>query len=309
MEKNFFIVGMPRAGTTYLSKLLNMHSQIASSGETLFFGRLYFDPENGVYTKEQISYWLNRFKTQSFDNLSKDERRLLNANLELEFEKLKELCSPKYVFESLSNAFKKTSNKTFFIEKTPHHIQYVDRILSFYPEAKFIILIRDPYKWLLSYKFQGSQKDEKVRNVFKKIYHPLFASLVWRKNYISVQAALNKNSEKCLVIKNEDLNNIDTNKKVQSFIDIEFEDLSLEHINSSFSKINKPKLNAIDVFWMNVIAKKQIKESGYQSKKGQISPYLFIKSIFQMVPAAFYVVKFLPANKNIFIYLFNYLKK
>lgn len=309
MEKNIFIVGMPRSGTTYVSKLLNNHALIVSSGETLFFGRLYLEPVDGVYTKENLDYWLNKFKTMSLDNLSVKDRKCLNLNLDTEFEKIILPCTPKIVFEALSNAFKKLSKKPFFIEKTPHHVQYLGRILHFYPNAKFIVLIRDPYKWLLSYKFQGSQKSKQIRTVFKRIYHPLFASLVWRKNFISVQAALKKYPKKCLVLKNEDLNNEQTNKLLLSFMDIDFEDISVENVNSSFTKINKPTLTAIDIFWMNKIARKQISQSEYDLEKSNINFIHFFKSLFQMIPAGFYVLKYLPANKNIFLYLINYLKK
>lgn len=309
LEKNIFILGMPRAGTTYLSKLLNNHSQIASSGETCFFGRLYIEPVNGVYTEEQVTYWLNKFKTIRLDNLSKAKRIHLNSSLNLEFDNLSAPYVPKLLFDALSNAFKKISSKPFFIEKTPHHIQYLNRILSFYPNAKFIVLIRDPYKWLLSYKFQGSQKNENIRTVFKDIYHPLFAALVWRKNFIATQRALKLHPEKCLVLKNEDLNNSNTKQNLYSFMNIDFEELALEQINSSFSKIKKPTLDSADIYWMNFIAKKYIMGSSYEYRSECINPFVFLKSIFQIIPSGISALKHVTANKNIFLYLIGYLKK
>ena len=60
--KIFFICGLPRAGTTYLSKLLNSHSKIISTGETLFFGRKYIEPNSeGYYTKKELKLVLRNY--------------------------------------------------------------------------------------------------------------------------------------------------------------------------------------------------------------------------------------------------------
>ena len=189
--------------------------------------------------------------------------------------KLGETTTPKDVFscfaETLLSFF---PNKHLFIEKTPHHIQYTERILTFYPEAKFICLIRDPYEWLLSYKYQGSQKaNMAVRKVFRRIYHPLFASLIYRR---SVKEILRISPEKnVLVVSNEKLNDAETTNKILAFIGVQNEKISLEPKNSSFVNLKKPELSPTDIFWINSVCKKVILKGGIVLKiqKLILSPF------------------------------------
>ena len=201
-EKLYFIVGMPRAGTTFLSTLLNEHEEVCSTGETLFFGRFFIPPHDGInYNKRQISDLLKRFKTIRYHNSSQLKIQNIYDNLDEEFEKLGDFANPRQVFGAFGDAFKLAQKKSVFIEKTPHHIQYTDRILNFFPETKFIVLMRDPYEWMLSYKFQGSQKSTELRSIFKKIYHPITAALVWKKNYYAINRLKKYQSSQYLILK------------------------------------------------------------------------------------------------------------
>ena len=49
------------------------------------------------------------------------------------------------------------------VEKTPHHVRHVDRIRRHVPDARFVIMIRGPEEFLLSYKHKGDTKPDEIR--------------------------------------------------------------------------------------------------------------------------------------------------
>ncbi|AMM41430.1 protein-tyrosine sulfotransferase [Candidatus Desulfofervidus auxilii] len=149
MDEPIFIVGVPRSGTTLLRMMLNSHSRIAIAPETHFF-RLF---------------WANRHK---YGDLNKDNnfQKLWNDLTkckyfgDLKLKNVQEIYedlfngkrSYKAIFTKLIKEYAKQHNKTRWGEKTPGHLEYVKTILSFYPHAKMIHIIRDPRDVALSLK-------------------------------------------------------------------------------------------------------------------------------------------------------------
>jgi len=131
-----FIVGAPRSGTTMLAVLLDRHSKIAISPETQFFTE--FAPQflSQIHTLSneelvEIAVTHNRIKDLQlnrdvvlgvFNNYPKSLTSLLRALIE---------C----------HAIK--NGKIIPGEKTPGHIQHVPDILTAFPNAKVICVIRD----------------------------------------------------------------------------------------------------------------------------------------------------------------------
>ncbi len=149
MEKPIFIVGVPRSGTTLLRMMLNAHSKIAIAPETHFF-RLF---------------WANRYKYGDLSNKN-NFKKLWNELVECKYFKdlkLKDVQkiykrlldgerSYKSIFERLLKEYAKQNNKPRWGEKTPAHLLYLEIILSFFPSAKVIHIIRDPRDVALSFK-------------------------------------------------------------------------------------------------------------------------------------------------------------
>jgi|GEM_PF-1223386 len=131
-----FIVGAPRSGTTMLAVLLDRHSRIAISPETQFFTEFVPQFQNEVHalTKEElVDFALTHRRIRDlqlsrdvvldvFNNYSKSLPSLLRALIE---------C----------HAI--TKGKIIPGEKSPGHIQYVPDLLSAFPNAKVICIIRD----------------------------------------------------------------------------------------------------------------------------------------------------------------------
>lgn len=114
MKPNLFIVGAPKSGTTFLYKKLKNHPE-------LFFPKI----------KE-----LNFF---TYDELAKDsyyrDFKIKKLKRYLSFFKTKEECS--YLVDA--------SVSYFTFDKVP------ERIKGFNPEAKIIMIVRDPYKRAFSH--------------------------------------------------------------------------------------------------------------------------------------------------------------
>ncbi|MFD2543287.1 sulfotransferase family protein [Lacinutrix gracilariae] len=310
-----FIVGMPRAGTTYLTKVLNNHPNIVCSGETLYYGRKFVTPnDSGNYSEKEVGMIFNNLINQSWDpKIINDAKPKIKKELDIYHANISKEVTVNTPLDVFGKVLCDIHNKEQFIEKTPHHIQYINRIKKYNPEAKFIALVRNPYTFMLSYKFQGQQKNEVVRSIFEKIYHPISCALVWRKNYNAISTAKNNFPKDVLVIETEALKSNQTLADIQSFFYIKSPDLKpITKDNSSFkNEVSKPVLEPIDYFWMNIIAGQQITAHLGQKTKSNASLSAIVKSLIQLPIVFFRFLNVLEVGKgqSKFQYLLGYLKR
>ncbi|MDA0772533.1 MAG: sulfotransferase [Cyanobacteria bacterium] len=145
-----FIIGCPRSGTTLLASILNRHSQIASGTETHFFD---FVSRRNINWKEftltSFTKLLAESRIQDFiqaagiskekliKNYKQDPQSKYQSKLEIDQFYKKE------VFDLLMNSFLDSRSKARLCENTPQHLCHIEEILTLYPQAKFIHLIRD----------------------------------------------------------------------------------------------------------------------------------------------------------------------
>lgn len=136
IEERCFLVGCARSGTTLLQSFLASHPHIASFPESHFFAN--FKPES------RLANLLGFPDTRMWPNL-----RLFSETLEAQGY---QVSLPKILWprSRLPQAFIQClddltaqMNGRIWVEKTPRHILYVDRIERFLPEARFIHIIRD----------------------------------------------------------------------------------------------------------------------------------------------------------------------
>lgn len=279
VDKIFFLVGMSRSGTTWLSKCLNLHEEIASFGETLFWGRGYIHPSaQGKYTPQQLEKVISKLagmrvgpqgngpgclKKETVEQWSEIIRRGLSQSAD-------SLISPAEAFKRLLATVAAAEGKEIAVEKTPHHLNWIARIKDAFPDAKFVATYRDPYDFLLSYKYQGGQLNERVREMFRRQYHPLLGAIIWRSYMRSILHASHKYADSVLTIPFWEINN-DPNgvmDKVFQFFGGKWgihQPLARE--GSSFVAPTKPVLQADDIFWMNLIARKEIVNGGFSLRR------------------------------------------
>lgn len=139
-ESPIFIVGMPRSGTTLISRILSSHSQISIAPESHF-----------------LNYWMQRFSAsllQDEENFQKFWQVFIHSERFGYFE-----CQPsklisqiqstdsnkaRSLFSNLLKQYAKKTNKSRWGEKTPVHYAHIYRLLNWYPNARIIYMVRDP---------------------------------------------------------------------------------------------------------------------------------------------------------------------
>ena len=147
-QEPIFILGYPRSGTTLLQMLLSTQKEFVSFPETHFFSTfistIKTDENNIIINKCDLSKILK--KNILCDTVWEDTI-IYNTLNNLENLNIKEL------FESIIKHYLK-NNKQRWIEKTPNHIYMIDLIKKFYPNAKFLFLIRHPFDAIHSRKMK-----------------------------------------------------------------------------------------------------------------------------------------------------------
>lgn len=295
-QGKLLIAGMSRSGTTWLTRVLNMHSQVAAFGESLFWGRGYQPPQaNGYYTHDQILQFGKNFANYNWHpseggagGLKSQTEGKLGRRIKEEFLKLDTnvRLTPFEVFRHLCAAVAKSEGKVVGVEKTPHHVMWCDRIRAACPDYRMIVTIRDPYGFMLSYKHQGDRKDPKVRLSFERRYHPLACALVWKRYATAAASAKRESPDQVLLLdfaalrQEEDV----ALRQVQEFLRLPWENLtgSIPQTNSSFTENERPHLESEDIFWMNVVARDQIEAYGYTQQLTPNAPFRVLYSVFRL---------------------------
>ncbi len=143
-----FIVGMPRSGTTLLSRLLSAHSNICIAPEShlLNYWMQRFPPDVIRSQEGFQNFWHTFTNSQRFGYFDLDACSLYDsvfteankANLDRNGNKYRNL------FSGLLKQYAEKRNKPRWGEKTPAHYAYIEQLLNWYPNAQIIYMIRDP---------------------------------------------------------------------------------------------------------------------------------------------------------------------
>lgn len=147
-----FIIGLPRTGTTLLEQMLAAHSQIETLGET------------------------NNIETAILQLTGNDGGRM---SAEILKESL--LINPKVLRSEYLDAVSfRVEGQPFFIDKMPLNFQYLNLILNAFPEARIILVHRDPldacvamFKQLFTWTYRFSYSLENL-----KLYHRAYSRLI-----------------------------------------------------------------------------------------------------------------------------------
>jgi hypothetical protein len=169
----FFIVGCPRSGTTLLRRMLDSHSEIAVTPET-HFGANYvrerdrFGVEGGPSARSAL---LDEFcRSACFREMAIDESRF-RARAE---------SDPKDPWLPLRIAmqdFGRLRKSIIVGEKTPSHAVQIEALSEAFPNARFLILRRDPRAVVASWhkttwsKRTSTEVSEKWRRYSQALRH------------------------------------------------------------------------------------------------------------------------------------------
>ncbi|MBS1302167.1 sulfotransferase [Loktanella sp. SALINAS62] len=142
----FFIVGAGRSGTTLVRTLLAAHSRITVPPETHF---LKWIDEYGAKQleapKDFDDFWAKLIQRIHFRDLGIDPDRVMALTEETGGRTFKG------VFGAMLAAYAEDEGKPRRGEKTPGHYFYQDRIFRWWPDARIIVVRRDPRSTISSH--------------------------------------------------------------------------------------------------------------------------------------------------------------
>jgi Sulfotransferase family len=283
-----FVVGMPRAGTTYLVHRLNEHPDIVAFGESRFFAEDWVEPgADGCYGPQQLATVRHRLRANPLDtNVGEhgpepDRRGWMHhlgrpqlADLvDAVFDRLEAPLGPADVFAAYTGAIARAEGKEVAVEKTPRHVRHVDRILGLFPAARFVVMVRGPEEFLLSYKHMGDTRRSEQRSRAERRWHPVGVALLWRSYLRHALTAVARHPAATLLVRNEDLRDEPARVlgDVQRFLGVEQRDLAgrdpagvgrAEATNSSFAGA-RPRLEPAELAWCRWLAGRDAAAAGY----------------------------------------------
>ena len=139
LDQPFFIVGDGRSGTTLLRSLLSAHPRLTVTPETHYMERA--ESEGGLAAgapPDFDAFWQRYTDWSRFADLGVDADRcleLVDSQGDRTFE---------HVFVAVLAAYAERAGKPRVGEKTPGHSRFLDRLLEWFPEARAVVLRRDP---------------------------------------------------------------------------------------------------------------------------------------------------------------------
>ncbi len=270
-----FVVGMPRAGTTWLARCLQDHSAVTVLPETGFWGRWYFPPgRDGRYRPDQVEQLVERLTdclthhigvgTASYHHLAATDCPALVAGALRALER----PTPAAAFAAVAAAVARAEGRGLVVEKTPSHVLAIDRIVAAVPTARFVVAVREPTGFLLSYKHQGDRMSGEDHDFFRRLYHPLVCAWQWRRSLAAAEDARRRFPERTLVVRFDQLTSAPepTLATVQAFLGLAPETLARAPLgfDSSFPGGARPPPDGADRAWLAALTARPARRFGWE---------------------------------------------
>ncbi|MHB1084266.1 MAG: sulfotransferase family protein [Thiobacillus sp.] len=283
------MVGTPRSGTTLMAKVLGRHSRLFMPGETHFFDDVYAARESLGDLKNAEAR--NRVAAKLADHYRRywekpDQERVDRIIHEQPEEWANWRDGMRDYRDALSGFMEmqmEVEAKARWGNNAPRDIFNIEEILAFYPQAKFVVCVRDPRDFLLSYK--GKWKivtDEEYVDRMRKLYHPVITSLLWKSSMRQLAGIKAKvPAGNWIVARYEDLVNApeDTVRRICAVVEEVFEPqmLEVEESNSSTGQQQKgifatsvqrwrTELTPAEIAVAQRITRGEMQELGYQQE-------------------------------------------
>ena len=273
---------MARSGTTWLGRVLAHHPDLAVFGETSFFGRLQVPPRpDGLYGPAELREVVRVQQERDWRSTTRDTEDVLRADYDdLVREALAgapETISPVEAFRRIALAVASSEGKPRVIEKTPHHVHWLPQLARAFPDARFILTIRDPYEFVTSHVNLGNRLGSRRQRTLDGTWrHPLVAALAWRGYMLSSERAVSVCPTRIVVVETQELRTdphaaLD---RIQAFLGLERGELphELAPVNSSFEPGERPGPRADHVFWLQLVAGGLLRRHGYRRPGVQPDP-------------------------------------
>ena len=246
-----FIVGMGRSGTTLLTNMLNSNPEIIASPENEFIIHSYRTFYKKNFSDSKVVDAFFEMFNQNFNSVIsiwKPGIELKQDIAQLKDKSFGNVCKLAYLNYPLSQKDKK--NVSWVVDKNPSYSLHIDTLHAIFPDAKFIVIVRDYRDNIISRK---KYSDENVP------VHKLAAD--WNYYYERIFKSLKKNNLPYHLIKYEDLANnpTDSLKSLCTYIKVpyseqmlNFQDLSKELKKHAVENVSKEKNEKIQRMHSNL---------------------------------------------------------
>lgn len=242
-----FVVGSSRSGTTMMGNVLGLHSRVFMFRELHFFEKLWTgrDRARSLDPEEAADLAAHLLCIQRDGILFQGDRRRYLAEAA---EVLRRVPAadrrPAAVFAAFLRYEAEVNDRAIGCDQTPRNIFYIGEILELYPEARVVVMVRDPRDVLLSQKnkwkmrFAGLNHDPYAEALRLKVdYHPITTTLLWK----AAVAAGHRwaGAERVHLVRFEDVLEAPERelRAICDFLGLTFEPhmLEVQHVNSSFT--------------------------------------------------------------------------
>lgn len=238
-----FVTGASRSGTTVVTRILDGHSDVCGLRETHFFGE-FCDPRHDPADKAiDLSRAMTALFVRQNEGILSTSRRSSDPGLAAVLEAVGEQGAAE-AFAVAAAAFASRAGKLVPCEQTPRNIYYARELLEWYPQARFVHVLRDPRGVMASQKFRWRRRSlmadpsqmsrtQQLRTWIN--YHPYTVARLW--NAATRLALQLENHPRFFLLRFEDLVRDPPSyvRRVCDFLQIEYEPrmLDIEHLNSS----------------------------------------------------------------------------
>ena len=202
-DQLIFLISQPRSGSTLTQKLLGAHSEIYTRSEPwLMLPPSYTLKDSGIYA--EYNFHTERTAFEGFlDELPGGKQAYID-----------EL---KGMYLNLYSRYLSNTDCSYFLDKTPRYYLIFDELLQIYPNAKYILLIRNPLAVL------GSMINTWTRNNWYNLSKMKYDLLQAIDKYIEI---INRNDDGVFIVHYEEMlaDNEKTLTEMFHFLNIDFED-------------------------------------------------------------------------------------
>lgn len=180
--KPVFVMGLPRSGSTLLSRLLNATPDILSVNDLYFLQGVFAeDAADGPLTAEAADRLTHRL-LEVIDTRAQAKEAFIGqfevAKESLDRIRAEVLRAPPADWSALLDALLSrvaaAAGKCRWADKTPQNFYHFERLAAAFPDARFVFLFRDPRAVMASFRHAAGDGHDPRR------YHPIVYALYWR---------------------------------------------------------------------------------------------------------------------------------
>jgi hypothetical protein len=267
-----FVVGLPRCGSTLLSRLLNETEDILCVNDLYYVQAVQAcGGLNGTLSAAQIrvlvKVLLDVIAIRSEANNSFIGQFILSRTQLAEIFSAAITASDNVkltwsdLMQYVMNRVAYCLGKSRWADKTPQNFLHIERLAAAFPNARFVYLMRDPRAVLLSYKHASGEGHDPRR------YHPLVYSLYWRTAVARYNELRSAKGVSMLLLRYEDLKNHteETCWTLGKYLGTTITAPSLEALgnNSSFTNKRRPELTGTETWLCEKVCGRTMAQLGY----------------------------------------------